>query len=83
MVEDLLELRGQAALRIAGLFGDGGHGVLAEGQLGANWEQALADVPEQRFLLPKGSSHPVGERLLSRVRDHWAASGELRRTITA
>lgn len=82
-MEASVDLRAEAARRIAGLFGDGGHGVLAEGQLGASWDAALAKVPEQRFLLPSQSSHPVGERLLSRVRDYWAASGALRKAVAA
>ncbi len=78
-----MDLRHEAAKRIADLFGDGGHGVLAEGQLGDSWALALAEVPEKRFLLPAKSLHPVGERLLSRVRDYWGASAQLRKAVAA
>lgn len=76
-----MDLHAAAAERISALFKDRGAAVLAEGQLGASWPDALSGLPESTFLLRGESPHPVGERLLSRVRDTWAAQGELRKAV--
>lgn len=78
-----MDLRVEAARRIAALFGDGGATLLAEGNLDGGWAGALARVPDAAFLLPPTPPELVGERLLTQIRDHWSATGELRAAVAA
>jgi tetratricopeptide (TPR) repeat protein len=77
-----VDLRTEAARRIAEVLADHGAVVLAEAQL-PSWPEALAGLPDTAFHLHGDSPHPVGERLLSRVRDVWAAKGQLRPAVAA
>lgn len=78
-----MDVRAAAAREIRSLFGDGGANVLNEADIGDNWEAALARVPEKVFRLRKGGpdAHPLGERCLAAVRDHWGRQRDLRPAI--
>ena len=65
---------------LAGLFADGGHGLLRDGGLGSTWSEALAHVPPKVLAVPPRAG---GLAQLSRLRDFWAAGNDLPPALAA
>lgn len=65
------------------LFEDGGESLLVEAGLPTDWRQVLAPIPSRMLPVPPADDPDRAARLLSRLRDLWAARQMWRPALAA